>query len=168
MRLTVIIVAVLIFFAWGAYRVYQDPRIQDLFREPEPKSLSSPPPEPVATAPVPERPAPPRKPSEVQAGIVGARPGPEQAREAAHPVEEEAKEPPAAHNQVANDVVSRVLLQVLAAKKLEYGISIGVTDNSVTVAGTVDSEEKRKQILDIIEKGRETRRIDATNLVVRQ
>ena len=64
--------------------------------------------------------------------------------------------------------MSRVLLQILAAKKLADGISLMVTDNSVVVAGTVDSDQKRKQILEIIEKGRETRRIDAINLVVRQ
>ncbi len=168
MRLTLIIVALLIAITWGAYHVYRDPRVQDLFRQPEPKTIAVPPPEPVQAAPVPDIPTPPRKPSDIQAGIVGATPASRQTRAAARPPEEETKEAPVAQNKVANDVVTRVLLQVLAAKNLVYGVSIRVTDKSITVDGVVNSEEKRKQILDIIEKGRETRRIDASHLVVRQ
>jgi hypothetical protein len=167
LRLTIIILVILVFLAWGAYRLYQNPRVQELFHDPEPKSLSNPI-LPGETERVREKPAAVRKAEGVRAGIAGAVPAPKRLTAAAPPAEEQTEEPSAAQNRVANDVVSRVLLQILAAKKVADGISLVVTDNSVVVAGTVGSDEKRKQILEIIEKGRETRRIDAINLVVRQ
>jgi hypothetical protein len=167
LRLTIIILAILVFLAWGAYRLYQEPRVQELFHEPEPKSISNPIP-PAETEPVRQKPATVRKARGIRAEIVGAVPAPKRLRAAAPSAEEQTEEPSAAQNRVANDVVSRVLLQILTAKKVADGISLVVTDNSVVVAGTVASDEKRKQILEIIEKGRETRRIDAINLVVRQ
>ncbi len=165
MRLTIILAAILVVVCWGAYELYQDPRVQEIFREPAPQSLSNPPP-PVEIPHLPEKPEPEKKPAEVWAGTVGTTNETKPNRTDLPPAEEEQKEPPAAKNQVANDVVSRVLLQVLAARKLVYSVSIGVTDKVVTVTGVVDSEEKRDQILDIINKARETRRVDATNLVV--
>jgi hypothetical protein len=78
-----------------------------------------------------------------------------------------AEVPPAGRNQVDNRTVERVLLQILAAKNLAAGVTIGVTDEFVRVAGTVGSEESRRQNLDIIERGREARQIDAKDLMVR-
>ena len=80
---------------------------------------------------------------------------------------EESGPSPEDYNQVPNEELRRVLLQILAAKKLVEGISLSVTDRHVTVTGEVESSEKKKQILDVIEKGREARSIDTTDLLIR-
>ena len=71
-------------------------------------------------------------------------------------------------NQVPNQEVGRVLLQILAGQKLHDGISISVTDKYIRVAGELDSEEKKHQLLKILDGGREARRIDTRSLVVRE
>lgn len=70
-------------------------------------------------------------------------------------------------NQVPNRELARVLLQILAAQNLADGIWIGVTDEHVQVAGELDSEEKKRQLLKILNGGREARRIDTTGLIIR-
>jgi hypothetical protein len=80
---------------------------------------------------------------------------------------EEIESSPEDYNQVPNEEVRKVLMQILAAKKLSRGISLSVTDRLVTVTGEVSTSGKRKQILDIIERGREARSIDATRLAIR-
>ena len=71
----------------------------------------------------------------------------------------------AAENQVPNAELARVLLQILAAKKLVEGISLSVTDTEVAVHGTVRSEEDLEEILAVIEKGRENRQVNLEHLV---
>ena len=74
--------------------------------------------------------------------------------------------PPSQPSQTPNETVSRVLMQVLAAKGLVRGISLEVSDNSIAVFGEVDSDDKRQRIISVVEKGREGRRLDASRLIV--
>lgn len=68
--------------------------------------------------------------------------------------------------QVDNAEVQRVLLQIMAAQGLAKGISLSVTDTQIVVAGTVESESRRERILELLDKGRERRRISAEDLIV--
>lgn len=63
-------------------------------------------------------------------------------------------------NQVSNGEVSRILLQILAARKLADGISLSVTDREIIVYGNVTSEEDLDRIVDILDRGRESRTIN--------
>lgn len=67
-------------------------------------------------------------------------------------------------NQVQNGEVARVLMQILAAKKLNDGVTLAVSDLEVEVLGEVSSEETLLQILEILDKGREARVIRTDNL----
>lgn len=69
-------------------------------------------------------------------------------------------------NQVPNAVVARTLLQILRAKGLASGISLAVTDGEVQVYGTVPSEERLREILAVLEQGRETRRINTDGVTI--
>ena len=80
---------------------------------------------------------------------------------------EESEPDPEYHNQVPNEQLRKVLMQIFAAKKLAEGVSLSVTDDEVSLAGEVASAEERKQILDIVDKGREARRIDGQYLKVK-
>ncbi len=68
--------------------------------------------------------------------------------------------------QVPNSTVVQVLTGVLRAKQLYDGISLSVSDRAVTVSGQVDSPDKKKAILEIIEKGRGRRQVDSSRLQV--
>jgi hypothetical protein len=171
MRPWLIVAAVLALLVWGAHRWYQDPRVRDLFRESRPSQISGfgmPAAKSPASREILVAPGGPAKAKARPHAPVASRPAaavkPKDASDAA----EAPAEPPTAMNTVDNQVVSRVVLQILAAKNLAYGVSLSTSDEVIVVEGIVDSVEKRKQILAIIEKARETRRIDADRLIVVQ
>jgi hypothetical protein len=66
-----------------------------------------------------------------------------------------------------NDTVSRALLQAMAARGLSSGISLEVTDRVIRVFGHVESADRRRAVLALIENGRETRQVDDSGLVIR-
>ena len=70
-----------------------------------------------------------------------------------------------ATNQVSNQETARVLGQVLRARGYD-GVSLDVTDTRIRVSGTVPSQGAREDVLSIIEKGRENRRVDASALQI--
>ncbi len=74
--------------------------------------------------------------------------------------------PSVREGQLPNRDLSRVLMQILGAQKLTSGISIGVDDDQVSLFGEVDSEEKRRKIISIVNRGRGARRLDSSNLNV--
>ena len=69
-------------------------------------------------------------------------------------------------NQVPNEELRRVLMQILAAKKLASGVSLVVTDRRIEVLGRVQDAESRRTILETVDKGREARVLDGSKLVV--
>lgn len=73
---------------------------------------------------------------------------------------------PVVANQVPNPEVARVLMQILRARKLASGISLSVSDTEIAVHGSVASQEQLDQIVAIIEKGRETRRLDLSRVQI--
>ncbi len=78
-----------------------------------------------------------------------------------------AAEPDPGPPAVPNEVVTSTLLGILKARGLAYGIALSVSDRQLLVEGEVDSPEKRRQILDILEKGRGRRSLQADRLVVK-
>ncbi len=169
MKPLLIAAAGLTLLAWGAFRLYQDPRVQQLFREPRPRPASGSVPAAGKSSVPPEvRISPKRRaknsPRPATASSPASPPGEEMA--ANHAAEPEVV--PAAVNTVDNNVVTRVILQILAARDLAYGIALSTSDQVIVVEGVVDSMEKRNQILAVLEKAREARRIDAERLTVIQ
>lgn len=77
---------------------------------------------------------------------------------------EEAEE--LAANSVPNEEVAKVLMQILRAKKLADGISLGVSDTQVTISGSVKNREQFDQIVRTVDKGRENREINTSRLSV--
>lgn len=156
MRRALILLSFAIILLVAAAHVYRDPRVQDLFRS-VPKAgsakkqivrpatralLEQPTGAGSSAAPVAvvKNPAPPQ-----EHDIASARP-----------------------DQTPNDTVSRVLLQILAAKGLARGIALEVSDESIRIFGEVDSDDKRRKIIGLIEKGRESRRLDTTRLTIQR
>jgi hypothetical protein len=145
---TILLIAVV---AAGGYYAWQEPRVQGLFRGgpvrenpldflediPEPQV-----PEPDSSAAQPRGSRQPRT-AEVPESTAPAP----------------AAAPSAVSNQVPNDEVGRVLIQILRAQGLSDGISLSVTDEEVAVFGSVPSRERLQEIVSVIEKGRESRRI---------
>jgi hypothetical protein len=158
MRYVWAIVAVLILGVAGYY-VYNLPEVNVLFQSekgPEkPLDFLENLPEPKIPEPPPRKPRKAPKPN----------PEPAVAASASQETPPEASEP-VGQNQVPNGVVARTLMQILAAKKLASGLSLSVTDTEIAIHGTVDSREKRREILDVIEKGREYRKINTDDLTV--
>ncbi len=156
MRRTLVLLSCTIILLVAAAHVYRDPRVQELFR-----SL------PAGTGTAKKRVLPPALP----------KPSEAPARSATSAAATSLKEspPPARHrgtarphpNQTPNETVSRVLFQILAAKGLARGISLEVSDGSIAIYGEVASEDMRQQIVGVIEKGREGRRLDVSGLGVR-
>ncbi len=158
MRYVWAIMAVLILGAVGYY-VYNLPEVNVLFqsekRPEEPLDFLENLPEPKIPEPAPRK---PRKAPEPSPKPAVAAPAPQKTPpEVAEPV---------GQNQVPNAVVARTLMQILAAKKLASGLSLSVTDTEIAIHGTVDSREKAREILDVIEKGREYRKINTDDLTV--
>ena len=138
----------------AAAHLYRDPRVRELFRS-APSSASA------RNRPVRDQgvhaaqtPAPTKASAPREAAPRAA--GPDEQHEAA----------PVRISQTPNDVIARVLLQVLAAKKLGRGISLEVSDDVIRIFGEAQSAEGREAILRLVEKGREARRIDGTGLIV--
>lgn len=161
MRIFLKVLPVLLLIAAGGYYLSRDPRVRDLFVPVRPVQRHPLPPAAVpeaadASHAAPHKPAP--RPDPV-------RPQPEKKTEPAPAAPGQA---PPTGNTTENSVVARVLLQILFAKKLSSGVSLRVTDEIVEVTGEVDSPERRRAILEVIEGGREARRIEAKNLVVRK
>jgi len=169
LRRLVFVFGVLALVGWGAWRLYQHPRVQDLFygsgKATAPRSVWK-----VKTQAQ-------ARPGAVQLQDMAKSSGATARREkaAAPPIEEQKQESQAAErpatdaparNSATNDVVTRVVLQVLASRKLVYGVAISTSDTAIIVVGIVDSEEKRQQILAIVNKAREARRVDSRQLIV--
>ncbi len=157
MRRFLILLIGLLVLGGAAYALYQRPEIRALFEPAERKGdaldflkdlpeISPPPPKEKAPTRSNRRtPTPSASPSASPANQPSA---------------------PAVHNQVPNDEVAHVMMAILAAKKLGRHLSISVTDDRIIIYGEVGSEEEKQQIRDILEKGRETRRVDTEHLVV--
>jgi hypothetical protein len=145
----------------GSYYLYQRPEIRVLFATPkeegDPLAFLNDLPE-IKPNSSPKQPNPRYRPRKLEPVPESETPPAEQEAE---PLEEEFI------NQVPNDQLRRVFLQILAAKKLAHGVSLSVTDDQVLLMGVVDTAEKRQQILDIIDRGREARRIDGQRLMVK-
>lgn len=154
MRRVLILLSVAIILLVAAANVYRDPRVQDLFRSaPRSGALNKP---VVRTAP----PANPVQPAPVERAAVP----PVSAGDRVRPREPDVES--GSDNQVPNETVSRVLMQILSARGLSRGVSLAVSDQSIEVFGEVDSNEKREAIIGLLEKGRESRRLDASRLTV--
>lgn len=151
-------------FLAGAYLVYQRPEIKELFRESKSNG------DPLAFLKnLPEINPKPRPVKRSGARRAGTQEPQAQGVPQPENVDAEGEAEPTVeyYNQVANEELQSVLMRILAAKKLVQGISLSVTDKSVIVSGAVESEERRQEILGIIEKGREARSIDDAYLKVR-
>jgi hypothetical protein len=136
--------------AAGMLLLYRDPRARDLFRPLSPDSgryvaPSVPPASPRQTKELPRAAADSRRAKEI----------PQKPAQTTLPA-----------NITPDPVVGRVLLQILAAQGLGDGISLGVTSTKIVVKGQVGSQQQRAQVLRIVDRGRESRRIDATGLLV--
>jgi len=162
MRLLVKLILIVVGLGAG-YHVFQRSEIQELFKEStrdgDPLAFLEDLPE-IKPKPRSERPAVRRKPRASLAQAEAA-PGPDVAVEI-----EQSDTAPEYLNQVPNDQLRTVLMQILAAKKLAQGVSLSVSDSVISVTGEVDSAEKRQQILDIVDRGREARRLDRQFLAV--
>ncbi len=133
------------------YFLSDNPKVRSLFESGPPRE------DPLGyldRLPVPKVPPPPvkRKPP----------------RKPAEPVAESEpeSEPEAIQNMVPNQKVGRVLMQILAAKKLADGIALSVTDQAVVIYGEVSSAAKLDAIVAIVEQGRESRKVDASHVTV--
>jgi len=155
MRRALILLSFAVILLVAVAHVYRDPRIQDLFRSVPRAGSARKLPVRTATPSVPQSPA----------RAIPAR-APEAAAKNGAPPEERGA--PAIPNQIPNETVSRVLLQILGAKGLSRGVSLEVSDESIRVLGEVDSNDKRQAIISLIEKGRESRKLDAAGLTVQR
>jgi hypothetical protein len=167
LRRLVIVFGVLALVGWGAWRLYQHPQVQDLFYG-SGKAVG---PRSVWKIKTQDRPAAGHtqdmaKSSGATAQREKTTAPPAEARKQESPAVELAATEPPAQNSVANDVVTRVVLQILYSRKLVSGVAISTSDTAIIVEGIVDSEEKRQQILAIVDKAREARRVDSRNLIV--
>jgi hypothetical protein len=142
----------LLLAAAGMLLLYRDPRVRDLFRPLSPDTGTY-------VAPT-VAPPPPRKEKELPRAAAAPR--------RAQDISQKPDQTVLPANLSPDPVVERVLLQILAAKGLSDGISIGVTSTKIVVKGQVASQEQRKEILSIVDRGRESRRIDATGLAVNE
>lgn len=138
----------------GGYAFYRSPQGQEIFTRPDrdenPLEFLENLPEIEPIEPRPESQRPRRGPT------AGQQP-------------QDDAEPAAPYrNRVPNPEVASTVMQILAARGLASGVSISVSDTHVEVSGTVPSRTARKQILDVLEKAREARQIDAAALVVQE
>lgn len=148
--------------AVGGYWLFQSEPVRSLFetgsqkkRDPldfldEPREIITPREEPKAESPRRSR----------QPSPTPARPG------SPRPIEP-ADRRPSTPPDVPNHQVTRVLLGILKAEGLAYGISLSVNDREVLVDGEVDSQEERKRIIQILDRGRGRRELKTDGLVVK-
>jgi len=150
----------------AGYFIYQQPEVKVLFQPAkappkDPLSFLKKLPEIHPPTPTPRR--KPVRPSTTPSAAVDTTEAP------AFPADAEAPEAagePSAANQVPNDELARLLLQVLAAKRLVTGISIGVSDTEVLVHGEVASQERLDEIRRLLEKGRESRTLNLSGVKI--
>ncbi len=154
MRRVVILFCLTIVLLAGAAYLYRDPRVRELFRS-APSVRHGLRNSSAARAKV--------KPKQSPTSRAEGKPRQKVIRLESEPVSELIDKP---RNRTPNETVTRVLLQVLAAKDLVSGVSLEVSDRAVRVFGEVESAEKRQAILAIIEKAREMRQVDAGGLIV--
>ena len=156
MRRALILLSFAIILLVAAAHVYRDPRVQDLFRSvPKAGSAKKQIVRPATRAPL-EQPTGAESSAAPVAVVKNQAPPQEHDIASARP------------DQTPNDTVSRVLLQILAAKGLARGIALEVSDESIRIFGEVDSDDKRQKIIGLIEKGRESRRLDTTRLTIQR
>lgn len=156
MRRALILLSFAIILLVAAAHVYRDPRVQDLFRSvPKAGSAKKQIVRPATRAPL-EQPTNAGSSAAPVAVVKNQAPPQEHDIASARP------------NQTPNETVSRVLLQILAAKGLARGIALEVSDESIRIFGEVDSDDKRQKIIGLIEKGRESRRLDTTRLTIQR
>lgn len=91
------------------------------------------------------------------------RPDPTQA---SGPAEPKQVEQGSSANPLTAGQLARVLIGILRAKGLADGISLSISEDTLSVAGEVDSSERRMQIIEVLEAGRGQRRLDTSDLVV--
>lgn len=147
---------VILVLAGALYGIYRMPAVNVLFKPVEKNDdplgflRDLPEPEP---RPVPEK-SPSRKSGSAQASSTsnGASSEPQTAE--------------LPENQVPNSEVSRILIQILKARGLADGISISVTDQDVLLYGKVDSQEILNQIVEIANKAREYRSVNAESVTI--
>ena len=65
-----------------------------------------------------------------------------------------------------NRQLAFTVLGILAARQLASGISLSVTDDKLAVIGKAANEDKKREILNVLENARGHRRLDATLLTV--
>lgn len=136
----------------GGYAFYRSPQGQEIFTRPD-------------------REESPLEFLERLPEIEPMEPKPQRNRQDAAPERQsqDVAEPAAPYrNRVPNSEVASTVMQILAARGLASGVSVSASDTRVEVSGTVKSRADREQILDILEKAREARRIDAAALVVEE
>ena len=150
-RIATVGVALAVVLGASAYFLSDNPKIRALFESGPPREnplgYLDRLPEPKVPPPPVERKAP-RKPAEPVADP------------------EPPDEPEAIQNMVPNRDVGRILMQILAAKKLADGIALSVTDEAVVIYGEVSSAAKRDEIVAVVEKGRERRKLDSSHVTV--
>jgi hypothetical protein len=165
-RFFLIFLPVALVLAAAGVFLYRDPQVRGLFESgyvapviPKVKTVT-------------KRPAPGRKSlkydgapvrsTRKSAGVPLERPVPAEGLTA----DPAAERLPQQENNVPNPVLSRTILRILMAKGLGDGISISVSDQNIVIAGFVKSEEKRREILAVIDKARENRTVEASHLKV--
>jgi len=162
-RLILIFLPIAIILTAVAAFLYRDPQVRGLFQSGIKPPLAS------VIEPAKKRSAPVEKPRK----STRATKVPVRTVQPPTPAEEVREEPAidpapvALENQVPNSILSLTLLRILMAKDLGDGISVSVTDQKLLIAGFAGTEEKRRQILEVAEKARENRKIDASHLIVR-
>jgi hypothetical protein len=143
----------------GGYLIWQDPRVKSLLgpsvsREDPLKFLRDVQvPEPPPRRAEPARPVRKPEPGRNGTGLDDAQ-------------QSDPVSGPAALNQVPNPEVARVLIQILKARNLTSGISLSVTDTEIAVFGRVPDEAHLNEIREILEKGREARRVNLSQVQV--
>jgi len=147
----------------GGYFLFQSPQLRELLGSREQRPAASP-------RPAPARPSPLRSSSPSRDSPPSSRPE-KPTKAVVQPPEEPSQQPeepqPTIQNQIPNRQLASTLLQIMAARSLAYGVSLSVTDETIEINGETDSEESRAAILEIIEKGRESRKIVIQQLAVR-
>ena len=139
----------------GGYFLFQSPQLRELLSSRGQRPAASP--RPVAVRPSPLRSSSPSRDSPPTSRP--EKPPQEVAQPPEEPSQQREEPQPTVQNQIPNRQLASTLLQIMAARGLAYGVSLSVTDERIEINGETDSEESRAAILEIIEKGRESRKI---------
>lgn len=131
----------------GSYYVYQIPQVQQLLK-PSPK---------------PQKPLeflerrPPSVPEKVRTGTEAAKP---EAK-----IEPDEEIIPAA-SSLSDQETLRLILRVLAAKRLSDGVSVSAHQGKMSIHGVVESARKREAILRVAKAASAGRELDTSGLSV--